>query len=175
MSIHWVLSKVRLSSICPNLWIKVFSYLYKTERGRQPRESSRKESVASDKQNEQWGCLLELLPTLLLPNSSIISSEAIVVQPRVLAFGMSSKGTTWIQKYTGPYIASSSQPLFGAEISSSRWLAKRRGNEGELFGVQGPYLLLHADFERIHASLGRDHSLNKPGTTDLCFGQYLSS
>lgn len=55
--------------------------------------------------------------------------------------------------------------------NSKRWLAKRRGNEGEFFGVQGGYLLLDAAFERIRASLSWAHSLNSPITTDLCFEQ----
>lgn len=35
-------------------------------------------SVTTEMQNEQWGCPLELLPALLLPNSSSISPEATV-------------------------------------------------------------------------------------------------
>lgn len=116
MIIHWVLSKVRLSSISPNLWITVFSYLCKTERKKA--QGVQQESPASGKQNKQWGCLLELLCT---PNSSIISSGAIVGQPHVLPFGVGSKGTTLVQRYLcrGPSSAGSSQPFFEEEISRS--------------------------------------------------------
>lgn len=98
---------------------------------------------------------MELLPTLLLPNSSIISSDTHVL---AVFWNELQRDMTLVQNYLYrcPSPAGSSQPLSGEEISSSRrWLAKRRENEDELFGVQGLGPLLDADFERIHASLSR--------------------
>lgn len=172
MIVHWVLSKARLSFISPTLWINVFSYLDKAERGRRPRQSSRNLQQVKSKMSSgaaSWSCSL---------HCSFQTAVSFFLMPLWgslmcwLSFGMSSKGMTLVQEYLYrcPSPAGSSQPLSGEEISSSRrWLTKRRGNEGELFGVQGLCPLLDADFERIHAPLSRAHSLNKLSTTDLCF------
>lgn len=71
MAVHWVLSKVRLSSITLSFEVMSWNrYLHKAQREERQGESS-PESVASEKQNEQCGCPLKLFPALLLPNSSI--------------------------------------------------------------------------------------------------------
>lgn len=161
-----------LSFVSPSLWINVFSYLYKTERGRRPRESSRNLQQVKSKVSREvasWCCSLHFSfqATASFPPKPLWSSLMYW-----LSFRMSSKGTASVQKYVYrcPSPTDSSIWLFGEEISSSRgWLAKRRGNRDELFGVQGLCPLLDADFESIHTSLSRAPSLNKPSTTDLCF------